>query len=172
MMAWLSLKWLLLEIAQIPLLIVSYPLAPVLATTAKDGNLPAGLRWFQPADYNLYGGKDWQKDNPKFKNWWCMTQQMWRNPVCGFSNQIAAVDPEPPIVVYGDPLTSNRPGHAGYCYVRCKNSFMLYYVGSWLPGRCLRIVIGWKLYNEQDGSERTKKADHVLSINPFMGFDP
>ena len=171
-MAWLSIKWLLLEIVQIPVLIVSYPLAPVLATTTRNGDLPYALRWFQPADHNLYGGKDWQRDNPKYKNWWYMTQQQWRNPIGGFAYQVASADPQPPVEVSGDRLTSNRPGHDGFCYIRTENCFMFYYVKHWNPTTCFRFIIGWKLYNEQDGTKRTSNADHVLSINPFMGFDP
>lgn len=77
-----------------------------------------------------------------------------------------------------DPLTSNQ-GHEGTNCVRAFKpegfaAWEYYYVKRWMPGRCLRVRLGWKLADNIDEETRVKnlgtRAQIVCSVNPVMTF--
>lgn len=77
-----------------------------------------------------------------------------------------------------DPLTSNQ-GREGTNCVRAfaPQGFVAweyYLVRRWMPGRCLRVRLGWKLADNIDEEVRVKnigtRAQIVCSVNPMMTF--
>jgi hypothetical protein len=160
---------------------ISYPLAPILVLFERDAHLPWWAKWFETYDHDLHGGLDWQLDHPNtYKTWWGMTNWLWRNPIGRFSYEIAGIWPTNPVHRQGDHETSNRnPGHSGCCLTTCPNTWLFNYVHQWgNSGRCLRIVLGWKLYYEQDNGIardfydlKSKPAQWVMVIWPLAGFD-
>ena len=177
----LTLKYLLLGIPVLTMTIISYPLAPFVTLFAHNGWLPSWLQWFQSYDNNLYGGNDWQLDHPKsYFTGWGMTRWLWRNPAGTFSYVVAGVWPEGEVRRQGDPLTTNTPhGHSGCCHTQVDNGWLFNYVRQWGASRkCLRVVVGWKLYYEQDGGvcrkptdRKAKPAQWVLVAWPLAGYD-
>lgn len=168
-------KFIILECIELPLMLISYPLAPIIVLFQKDGQLPKWLKWFQPYDNDLYGGNDWKIMHPPPKNqtWWIMTRYLWRNSIGTFSYKVTGVLAKLPILILnGDKKTQNRPypGHSGILFVICRNSFMFYCVKQWGSSeRCIRLLFGWKLMNLVDTGE-TKRTQLVFSFNPVMGF--
>ena len=174
-MFWLIVKWILFGLLEIPVASAWLVLAPFAALFVRDGQLPWIFRWLQPQDNDCYGGNDWRQMHPKdYATWWVVTQYLYRNPYGRFGYQVQGVWPELPIEVKGDPLTGNHPGHAGWVWVRCRNSFMLYVIVPWGFGNCIRFLIGWKLFAEQDrdpNRPRTYPAQWALvPAWPFASY--
>ena len=72
---------------------------------------------------------------------------------------------------WGDTQVSNRnPYHPGWIFVLGNNgkrgAFCFYAVWPSLPGRCLRIFLGWKIH---DMPKDDTYAQLVFGINPLMG---
>ena len=175
-------KYLLLGLPVVAMTVIGWLTAPVVALFAskKDGSLPRWLQWFQPYDHTCWGGEDWQRDYPDYRTWWRITMQLQRNIGGTFSYTVAGLWPAGNVTRRGDPLTSNRePGHSGQCFTRVGNAFLFNYVRqSHNSDRCIRVVLGWKLYFEQDSGtlrkptdRKAKPAQWVFVVWPLAGFD-
>jgi len=175
------IRWALIGIPVLFFTAISYPLAPIVVLFEHNGRLPRWLCWFQTYDHNLYGGLDWQAENPNYTTYCSMVRWLWRNPAGTFSYTVAGIWPSGTVIIKGNSKTQNTPnGHSGKCLTRCKNSWLLNYVHQWGQShKCLRIVLGWKLYYEQDygvcrmsTDPKTKPAQWVMVIWPLAGFNP
>lgn len=169
-------KWLVLAAVSLVLTVVSVLGAPVLVLLAgSDGNLPARLSWLQTDDATLDGDQYWRDPTahplvnrlPR-----CLRRVlwMWRNPGGGFDENVAGVDVAAPPRWWGDPQTSNQPGHAGLCFAVVPGGWMLYIVLPWGFDRCFRAYLGWKLMQAVHEPDFRGRLPLVLSVNPFMGF--
>lgn len=165
--------------------LISYPLAPLVVLLARpDGFLPHSLRIFQTPDNSLdgdYGWKTehrWFKKSPKvdegWRRWVNRFRWLWRNSAHGFKREYLGFVPKEGFVcsVKGDQATSNRPLHNGAVLRWVVNpdgkaGFQFYFVRAWSKNRCLRINMGWKLWQNPKIGEY---AQHVCSINPLMGW--
>jgi len=180
-MFWRVIRWALIGLPVLAFTAVSYPLAPLVVLFEHNGWLPHWLRWFQTYDHDLYGGKDWQADHPRlYKTRRGMILWLWRNPAGTFSYTVAGVWPWGKVDRQGDSAVTNTPnGHSGCCLTTCTNAWLFNHVRQWgASSRCLRIVMGWKLYDEQDMGQcrdpldgRSKPAQWVLVCWPLAHFD-
>lgn len=159
------MRWLLLSICSILLTLVQVILSPVLALWSP--RLPVWLSWFQTVDYDLMG------DPGHYLRWLgkpaYLQRLAWllRNPTDGFDYKFACVATS--VQFRGDPATSNRPMHSGWCVARASSGeWMLYIICKWpFGGRCLRIYAGWKLMGLVHNSKG--RYPIVFVINPFSG---
>jgi hypothetical protein len=165
--------------------ILSYPLAPFAVLLAsEDGWLPHSLRIFQTPDNSLDGDKGWKNEHRLFKGshkvdtgwrrWINRFLWLWRNPAHGFKREYLGFSPEPgyTYTYRGNQHTGNRPLSNGVVYRKATNpdgkvGFQFYLVWAWSKKYCLRINIGWKLWQSPAVGEY---AQHVFSVNPFMGW--
>lgn len=163
-------KWLALAALGAVVTLSQYLLSPLLALCTA-ARLPGWLSWFQTPVDPLLG------DAGHYARWagWPPYIQRWawllRNPADGYDTRVAGatIDSLAWLRVSGDPLTSNRPGHSGWCYATCRGYWMFYYVRQWGDsGRCVRLYIGWKLMSAVHGY--TGRFPLVLAFNPLMGF--
>ena len=171
----LIFKFVIFVIIELPVWIISYIIAPIIVLFQKDGQLPKSLKWFQPYDNDLYGGRDWKVMHPPPENqtWWIMTRYLWRNSIGTFSYTITGLLPDTSIFyVQGDKSVQNRPypGKSGVLFVMTRNSFMFYWVRQWKNSdKCIRLLVGWKLMTlAQTGT--AVQTELVLTFNPIMGF--
>lgn len=177
----LVLKWLLIGAPVLLVTALSYLAAPFAVLFEHNGRLPRWLRWFQTYDRDLYGDPPWQRAHPGlYKTRLGMLLWLWRNPAGTFSYKFAGVWPEGIVRRYGDRLVSNTPnGHSGCCLTKVDNAWLYYHVRQWSEsGKCLRIVLGWKLYEEQDtgvcrmkDDKKTTPAQWVMVVWPLAGFN-
>lgn len=166
--------------------ILSYFLAPLVVLTAReDGYLPHSLRIFQTPDNSLDGDRGWRTKHRLFRSspqvdegwrrWVNRWLWLWRNPAHGFKREYLGFRPAAGYAYSfsGDQATGNRPLHEGWVFRKAvnldeKTAFQFYLVHAWSETRCLRINLGWKLWaNPKVGAD----AQHVCSINPFMGCE-
>lgn len=158
---------------KLPLEVLVAITAPiVMALLPKDiARIPASswLRYWQDYHYGIDGDEYWRaKYGDQVKTWWRRTLWCWRN--ANYWDHEHGVRPADIVRVAweGDPKVSNRPyvpgelaihawdgaGNRYWCYVS---------VGpGWLPGRCERQVIGWKLKDVLDEF----LADGILNNDP------
>lgn len=156
-------------------------LRPAFATTS--GWLPKWLSWFQTPDYSLDGDYGWM-----FEHWqweWRDKIPRWldeyvgrvgwlgRNTVYGFDIDVLGCKAQPgySMTISGDIRVSNRPLVEGLVIRTITNPdgtvyWQLYYVKVRNEKYCLRINLGWKLWNIKDGVSNQM----VVSINPWMGY--
>lgn len=148
--------------------LLSYLIAPIIVPFAAT-RLPKAFRWMETYDNDLDGDNGWKTEH--FVGWPRYIKRvlwLWRNPVGTLDYWLGATVDKPR--VWGDPKTSNRPGHSGLCFARSGRFWMLYYVRQWGESkRCLRIYLGWKLMSAVHGNRG--RFPLVYSINPLMGFD-
>lgn len=133
-------------------------IAPVLPAFADDhGILPSWLNWFQTQDNTLDGDDGWKTEHfvgyPRYLK---RILWLWRNPAYGFSQCVLAarLEPSDTLTIYGDPKTSNIPGHSGWVWRQVNDInglkwFQIYVVWQYpfKPDRCLRLNFGWKLWD-------------------------
>jgi len=171
------LKYLCLLPVNLFAALFGYLLAPVVSLFADDsGWLPNWLNWFQTPDNSLDGDKGWQTEHlwiwaPRWIN---RTRWLWRNNMHGFNTSVLGFTPSFGFdyTFYGKQAVSNRPLVNGYVLRLIKNrnkqrAFQFYYVRKWSCDYCLRINLGWKIWQSP---KYGKKSQYVFSINPFMGF--
>jgi hypothetical protein len=154
------IKYIVLTIVQFIITWVSYVLAPFVTLFAdKYANLPSWLYAFQTYDNTLDGDEGWIKEHRpfkiednKFKRWVNHTTWLWRNPAYGFDMFFGAdckVDDF--LATEGDRRTSDGPYHPGIHKWKVYRgdkliAFQWYYVGDFNKTHCLRVNLGWKLW--------------------------
>ncbi len=181
-MTWAAFQpWLVGLFALIGARVVNYPLAPIVALFAdKDGWLPKWLWWFQTWDNSLDGDNGWRtehaqwrfKFSPRVARWIGRTLWMYRNAMYGFAVDVVGAHTEPGDVlkVDGDLLTSDRPIHSGSVMRRVYRNgelkyWQIYIVIRWSKTRCIRILMGWKLWFFQEG--KAVRCQLVFSPHPW-----
>ncbi len=177
------LRYILLFPVWVSCKVLNYPLSPMVVLFANDsGWLPAWLWWFQTPDNPLDGDSGWRTEHRPFKledagwkRWANRTGWLWRNSMYGFKQSVLGVHRSfgDSLEVIGDERTSDKPiGHSGVVMRYIGNggkrtSFQYYRVMQWgNTGRCLRINIGWKLWD----FTKQRQYYYVFSVNPLMGF--
>lgn len=176
------IKWL----ARVPVAmfanLVGYFAAPfVVPFASPEGWLPRRLSWFQTPDYSLDGDWGWTFEHWQFRDklpFWLAEYVgrvgwLWRNNMYGFDIDVLGAVAQPGHVfeIKGDPRVSNRPLVEGLVIRTITNPdgkvyFQLYYVKARSEKHCLRINLGWKLWNIREGVSNQM----VVSINPWMGY--
>lgn len=182
------IKWLLLTVCAIAMDIANLFLAPLAVPLASDdGWLPGWLSWLQTPDNSLDGDNGWRTEHllplnrhgtplDPVRRYLKRVLWLYRNSMYGFAIDVlgARCDVGDRMLLKGDAITSNRPGHSGLVRrVLSRNHapiyWQWYYVRQWgSSSRCIRINLGWKLWGF-GGSPAI--LQHVCSINPFMSFD-
>jgi hypothetical protein len=166
--------------------ILNYPLAPIVVLFAdKQGWLPSWLWWFQTPDNSLDGDDGWKAEhrwfryspdiNGGWRRWVNRFRWLWRNSMHGFEQSVLGFMPGSAFAYScsGNQETSNRPlSNGAVCRAVInqsgKTAFQLYIVRTWSKSFCLRINLGWKIWqNPKPG----QYCQHVFSINPFMGYE-
>ncbi|MDL2226983.1 hypothetical protein LJB86_04935 [Deltaproteobacteria bacterium OttesenSCG-928-M10] len=165
--------------------ILNYPLAPFVVLAARpDGFLPRSLRIFQTPDNSLDGDYGWQTEHRLFRSspkvdqgwrrWVNRFLWLWRNPCHGFKIEYLGFGLKPGFVyaALGDEATTNRPLHNGLVFRRVANpggpaAFQLYIVRAWSKKYCLRLNLGWKIWQSPAAGS---SLQYVCSVNPFMGY--
>jgi len=175
------LKWASLFLCDIVLLCVAYPLAPLLSLFTADG-WPAWGAWFWTFDNSPQGDRGFIRERAPFTPAVTPLQRyanrvawLWRNPLYGFQ-KAACVDYQPSYVVnhIGNPDISDKYKVAGWYFAECRDSkgdlvaFEFYMVKPWLPGRCIRVRVGWKIMTDKFSIKGF--APFVDTINPIDGY--
>jgi hypothetical protein len=180
------LKWFLFTIVNLLLEIPNYLFAPIIVLFVnEDGYLPNWLYWFQTTDNSLDGDEGWiagtrtiKNPTNKFHRWINRFRWIQRNSLYGFSEKVSGVRydrTQDTLKVVGNPAIGNGPGGLSgtvtrYLYRQDKLiAFQWYYIHQWGSSpNCIRINIGWKLWNFDD--LKWKTAIHVFSPSPYMHF--
>lgn len=179
-------RYLALVPVSLGLSLVNYPLAPVAVLFADEaGWLPRWLNWFQTPDNSLDGDAGWKNEhrwfraspmvNQGWRRWVNRFRWLWRNSMHGFERAVLGFTPAPGFtyLARGGQAIGNRPLREGLVWREAVNpdgraAFQLYLVKAWSARYCLRVNLGWKLWqNPKEG----RVCQHVVSLNPFMGWD-
>jgi hypothetical protein len=164
-------KFILLLIASLLFKLVAQIIAPIIVLFAKsDGNLPNWLYWFGTVDHNLDGDKGWIEttrpikiEKTKLDKYRNRVHWLWRNTADGFASSVLGVTTgfyKEEFIVKGDPLVTNGPlGKSGFVarYYKKRGkleAFQFYYIRRYKrwPLKCIRINVGWKMFNGPDYS--------------------
>jgi hypothetical protein len=177
------IKYSFLAILQLLISLVSYPLAPFVSLFCNsDGNLPKWLSLFQTYD-NTCDGDDGYKTEHRFfpsnsngfQRWVNRTGWLWRNPAYGFDMLLGAdCQVNDTLIISGDKATGDGPYHPGSCNWRLYRgtkliAFQWYYVGNFSTTKCLRVNVGWKLWNAEELTKEgviTKETKCQLVFTP------
>jgi hypothetical protein len=184
-------KWLgLAFIALVAKYFIAWPLTFFIVPLATSENkLPWWLSWFDTDDNTLDGDPGWRNENMPYRPENNRYQRyvnrcfwLWRNSIYGFSRQVMGVQYQDLLCetldTVGDPAVSNGPpgvsGTVKRYLIRDGKliAFQWYYIRQYKrwPGICIRINIGWKLWN-YDGTG-TPRAMHTGSLSPWAEFTP
>jgi len=179
-------RWLWLTPVSLLASLLNYPLAPLVVLFADDsGWLPNWLRWFQTPDNSLDGDHGWKtehrcfKGHPKvdqgWRRWVNRFRWLWRNSMHGFEREVLGFTPADGFKYSfrGNQSVGNRPLMNGLVLRAAVNpdgraAFQFYFVKAWSGRYCLRINLGWKIWQNPQVGE---SCQHVISINPMMGWD-
>lgn len=141
----------------------------------KSGYLPKCLRWFETPDNSLDGDNGWKTEHVLWlKNGSYLKRVLWlyRNNVHGFSTNVLGFIIEEGFryEISGSEKVSNRPLYNGIVLRKIINPngrvyFQWYWVKAWSKTKCIRVNLGWKLWNPRAG----KMAQYVFSPAIAMG---
>lgn len=172
--------WASLIIPSLLMAIIGRILAPVLPFFVRsDGYLPKWLWWFQTPDNPCDGDRGHWERHPG-TDWWSTyfrrTAWFWRNVAYGFDIDVLGLDARlgDTLEVSGDLDTGTNTAHSGYVWrvLRradgSKAGFQLYaiYVWPFWQTRCLRVNLGWKIWDFDDG---VASYQWTGMANPFFG---
>lgn len=145
----------------------------------KNGKLPRYFIYFATLDNSLDGDNGWQ-DKKWFKGsksrivrYINRVRWLMRNNCNGFHLLVTGFKVKP-VFVYsskGDEKVGNRPLHNGWVLRKLKQDgktyFQFYYVKSWSKTNCIRILLGWKIWQNPKVGENKM---YSVNVNPFMGY--
>lgn len=199
----LYVKWFLFSLAEIVVELASFfivPFAVAYATIKKMDVLPNAMRWFETHDNDLDGDAGWKNEHLVSlnssaygaKRWLKRVLWLYRNRAYRFSYDVTGVTVGLCRVhVIGDPTIQNRPvGKSGwfYCevfshkFVPVAWCYMFVWQIPFLPSRCVRVYLGWKIKEIAETAARMsgggwcyvgqppKKYMSVHAANPLMGY--
>lgn len=175
------LKWALLIVPSLFMAVVGRVLAPVLPLFASaDGWLPSWLSWFQTPDNSLDGDAGHRERHPGM-DWWSTYKRRvawcWRNVAYGFDIDILGVEVRSTdkLVFEGDRDVGAKPPRSGWQWKQVKRddktiAWQLYVIQQYRiwPQRCLRVNLGWKLFDFED-SVTDQVVQWTAMVNPFFG---
>jgi hypothetical protein len=160
------LQWVALVVPALFVSLAAFPLGPIIALLPED-QARRRFAWFVTPDNPLTGDAGHVE---RWKGWPTYIQKLawlWRNRAYGFSVNVLRAKSNGPVAVRGDPAVSNRPLKEGLVIrTTPEGYFQLYYIKRTMEKRCLRVNLGWKLWNEPG---HPMFGQYVASINPFMG---
>lgn len=163
--------------------IVGRLLAPVLPFFVQEnGYLPDCLSWFQTPDNPADGDNAHWERHPGTDAWSTYKRRVawfWRNVAYGFDIDVLGIKEleGDTLEVVGDLEAGTSPAHSGYVWrvLRradgTKAGFQLYAIYQWpfWKTRCLRVNLGWKIWNFGEGLDAHQWTGMV---NPFFGCEP
>jgi hypothetical protein len=177
------IKWLLLIPLDIVFGIIAKILNPVVVLFASDsGYLPWWLSYFETTDNSLDGDSGWVENHLWFakgsrgiKRYIERVRWLMRNTGMGFNEKVLGglANGGMLYTAVGDEATGNRPLHNGWVFRTITNPngrgtyWCFYYVRSWNSTMCIRILLGWKIWQYPQVG---KKLQFTLNFNPFMGW--
>ena len=169
------LKWAALIGPSFFMAILGRILAPILPLFADtEGWLPDWLWWFQTPDNPLDG------DAAHWEPWstyarrvaWC-----WRNVAYGFDISVLGVEVRSTddLIFDGDRDVGAKPPRSGWQWKKVVRdgraiAFQLYGVQQYRfwPERCLRVNLGWKLFDFED-AVTDQTVQWTAMVNPLFG---
>lgn len=148
--------FLFLSIINIPILVLSRLLAPILPLFATEQmgllnngsslglgpRLPTWMSWFQTPDNSLYGDDTFIQINGRSY----LSQVKWlrRNPAYSFGLQY--IDGNTPAKYWGDnTIKDNDNAKAGWCFVKAGSLFQFTWVKPIGFSRCIYCNFGWNI---------------------------
>ena len=175
------LKWALLIAPSLFMAVVGRLLAPVLPFfVQEDGYLPQWLSWFQTPD-NPSDGDEAHWERHPGTDWWSTykrrTAWFWRNVCYGFDISVLGVEvrSSDSLTFEGDHDVGAKPPRSGWQWKKIVRNgevvaFQLYGVHQYRhwPQRCLRVNLGWKLFDFSD-SVSDQVVQWTAMVNPFFG---
>lgn len=175
------LKWALLIVPSLVMAVVGRLLAPVLPFFVQDdGFLPSWLSWFQTPDNPSDGDEAHWERHPGTGAWDTYCRRVawfWRNVAYGFDISVLGVEVRSTdtIVFEGDRDVGAKPPRSGWQWKKIVRdgkvvAFQLYGVQQYRhwPQRCLRVNLGWKLFDFSD-SVSDQVVQWTAMVNPFFG---
>ena len=175
------LKWALLIAPSLFMAVVGRILAPVLPFFVQaDGYLPLWLSWFQTPDNPADGDEAHWERHPGTGAWDTYkrrTAWFWRNVCYGFDIDILGVEVRSTdtLVFEGDRDVGAKPPRSGWQWKQVKRdgktvAWQLYGVKQYRlwPQRCLRVNLGWKLFDFVTHCEE-QTVQWTCMVNPFFG---
>lgn|SRR3990167_3623577 len=162
--------WIVLLIPYILAHLLAYPLAPIIALldeqTAKEL-----FWWFLTPDNPMTGDAGhelrWAGKPVYFKK----VAWLWRNRAYGFMvNSLMRAKSGGMILTQGNPEVRNSPTLIEGTVIRyTPNGYWQFYlVKRSFKNKCLRVNLGWKLW---DAMDRPLFGQYVFSVNPLMGIN-
>lgn len=176
-------KWAALILPSFFMAILGRVLAPILPFfVQEDGYLPRWLWWFQTPDNPCDGDSGHWERHPRTDAWSTYKRRVawfWRNVAYGFDISVLGVEVKSAdtLLAKGPADVGAKPPRPGWQFKRVQRdgktiAWQLYGVHqySFWPQRCLRVNLGWKLFDFTDAC-----SDQVVQwtgmINPFFGTD-
>lgn len=175
------LKWAAMILPSFFMAVVGRLLAPVLPFFVQDdGFLPSWLSWFQTPDNPSDGDEAHWERHPGTGAWDTYCRRVawfWRNVAYGFDISVLGVEVRSTdtIVFEGDRDVGAKPPRSGWQWKKIVRdgkvvAFQLYGVQQYRhwPQRCLRVNLGWKLFDFSD-SVSDQVVQWTAMVNPFFG---
>ena len=174
-------KWAALMVPSFFMAVVGRLLAPVLPFFVRDdGYLPDWLSWFQTPDNPCDGDAGHWERHPGTDAWSTYkrrTAWFWRNVCYGFDIDALGVEVRSTDTLNfeGDRDVGAKPPRSGWQWKQVKRdgktiAWQLYGVRQYRvwPQRCLRVNLGWKLFDFDDAvSDQT--VQWTCMANPLFG---
>lgn len=182
-------KWLLFALSEKFMDVVNYFTAPVAVFFADSaGWLPPWLSWYQTPDNSLDGDAPWREGRRPFANntgWRRYVNRvawLYRNSMYGYANSIVGFSKSNPgnlFMNFPNPSGSGKPDdydQNGGSPLRWRiihkgkmKAFQFYWIRRWGERRCIRVNIGWKLWDWCN--PKWISCNCVLSINPWKKME-
>jgi hypothetical protein len=161
--------------------VLNYFLAPLVVLFANtDGWLPSWLSWFQTPDNSLDGDTGWLVEHWQWRHklpaplarYIGRVGWLWRNSLYGFKIDVLGVQLGPYFYYQhkGNQSVSDNPYTPGWVYRTIRTAdegqiaFQFYLIAPTLPGKCLRVGAGWKLWQNPKVGDRLQL---FLTFNPL-----
>lgn len=175
------IKWAALIVPSFFMAILGRILAPILPLFAdNEGWLPDWLWWFQTPDNPLDGDAGHWERHPGTDAWATYTRRVawcWRNVAYGFDIDVLGVETKSTddLIFEGDRDVGAKPPRSGWQWKKIVRegkvvAFQLYGVRQYRvwPQRCLRVNLGWKLFDFDD-AVTDQTVQWTCMVNPFFG---
>ena len=182
-------KWIAFALSEKFMDIINYLTAPIVVLFAdSDGWLPSWLSWYQTPDNSLDGDAPWRDgrrpfaDNTGWRRYLNRIAWLYRNSMYGYANSVVGFSKDESGVLvrsFEAPAGSGKP--KGYettggpllkwkvIYKGKVKAFQMFWIWPWGNGRCIRMNIGWKLWDWCN--PKWKSCNCVLSINPWKKME-
>jgi len=168
-----SARWLALLLPSFAMSVAAYPVAPLIAAADALFGEPrtrALFGWFVTPDNPLAGDSGHEARHAGRPRWYKVVAWHWRNRAYGFDANVLRADTRGPVTVDGDRLVGNHPLRQGAVWRTTPEGYwQFYYVrrNPLVKGRCIRVNLGWKLW---DAPDTPLFGQYVFAVNPFMGY--